>query len=56
MSNRGMYKSVNKGIPALVCVPTGEKIIIDGKSYNVLKLMYDLKGEYLPLAMTVPRG
>ena len=55
MSNKGMYKSVNRGIPALVCVPTGEEIIIDGKSYTVLKLMYDLKGEYMPLASIVPR-
>lgn len=54
--NKGMYKSVQKGIPALVCVPTGAEILIDGKRYKVLKLMYDLKGEYLPLAMTVPRG
>ena len=50
MSNRGMYKSVNKGVPALVCIPTGETIIIDGKSYRMLKLMYDLKGEYMPFA------
>lgn len=55
MSNRGMYKSVQKGIPALVCVPTGEEIIIDGKRYRLLKLMYDLKGEYMPLASIVPR-
>lgn len=55
MSNRGHYKSVAKGIPALVCVPTGETIIIDGKSYRILKLMYDLKGEYMPQAMPVPR-
>lgn len=55
MGNRGMYKSVPKGIPALVCVPTGEKILIAGKPYNVLKLMYDLKGDYMPLAMTLPR-
>lgn len=55
MSNRGHYKSVNKGIPALVCVPSGETIIIDGKRYNVLKLMYDLKGEYMPLAGIIPR-
>lgn len=54
--SRGMYKSVSKGIPALVCVPTGKTVIIDGKTYRVLKLMYDLKGDYLPLAMAVPRG
>jgi len=53
--SRGMYKSVQKGIPALVCIPTGEKILIDGKTYTVLKLMYDLKGEYMPLAAIVPR-
>lgn len=55
MSNRGMYKSVNKGIPALVCIPTGATILIDGKRYKVLKLIYDLKGEYMPLAGIIPR-
>jgi hypothetical protein len=50
-----MYKSVNKGIPALVCIPTGEKITIDGKLYTVLKLIYDLKGEHMPLAAMIPR-
>jgi len=55
MSNRGHYKSVNKGIPALVCVPTGEKVTIDGKVYTVLKLMYDLKGIYQPFAMPIGR-
>lgn len=50
MSNRGMYKSVPKGIPALVCIPTGETVTINGKRYKLLKLMYDLKGEYMPLA------
>lgn len=54
MSNRGMYKSVNKGIPALVCVRTGETIMIGDKSYSVLKLMYDIKGEYMPLATLRP--
>lgn len=53
--SRGKYKSVAKGIPALVCVPTGEEIIIDGRPYKVLKLMYDLKGEYLPMASLIPR-
>lgn len=51
--SRGKYKSVARGIPALVCVPTGETITIDGKLYKVLKLMYDLKGEYLPQAMPI---
>lgn len=50
MANKGKYKSVQKGIPALVCIPTGEKVTIDGKIYTVLKLMYDLKGEYMPPA------
>lgn len=54
MSGRGMYKSVPRGIPALVCVPTGEKIIIGNKSYSVLKLVYDIKGEYMPLATMRP--
>lgn len=49
--SRGKYKSVNRGIPALVCVYTGEEIFIDGKRYKVLKLMYDTKGEYMPFAM-----
>ena len=53
--SRGKYKSVPKGIPALVCIPTGEEIFIDGKRYKVLKLMYDLKGEYMPMASIVPR-
>jgi hypothetical protein len=55
MSNKGKYKSVPTGIPALVCVPTGEVIIIDGKRCTVLKLMYDLKAEYMPPAMMIPR-
>lgn len=55
MTNKGMYKSVQKGIPALVCVPTGETIIIKGIKYRKLKLMYDLKGEYQPFASIVPR-
>ena len=55
MSNRGKYKSVARGVPALVCVPTGATILIDGKQYRVLKLMYDLKGEYLPMAQIVLR-
>ncbi len=54
MSNRGMYKSVSRGIPALVCIPTGEKVLIDGKYYRVLKLIYDIKGEYMPLATIRP--
>lgn len=55
MTNKGMYKSVNRGIPALVCIPTGEKVTIDGKIYTVLKLVYDLKGDYMPLASLMPR-
>lgn len=54
MSNRGMYKSVPRGIPALVCVPTGEKLVIGGITYSVLKLIYDIKGEYMPLATIRP--
>lgn len=53
--SRGKYKSIAKGIPALVCIPTGEKIIIDGKIYTVLKMQYDLKGQYMPLAAIIPR-
>lgn len=53
--SRGKYKSVAKGIPALVCVPTGETVIIDGRKCKILKLMYDLKGEYMPPAMIIPR-
>jgi hypothetical protein len=52
--SRGQYKSVNKGIPALVCIPTGKKLSIAGKNYTVLKLMYDLKAEYMPFAMLKP--
>ncbi len=47
---RKKTQSVDKGIPALVCVPTGKLITIDGKSYKLLKLIYDLKGEFIPLA------
>lgn len=54
MSGRGHYKSVNKGRPALVCIPTGETVTIDGKQYRVLKLTYDLKGEYMKPAMIIP--
>lgn len=54
MSNRGHYKSVNKGRPALVLMPTGEVLNIDGKQYRVLKLSYDLKAEYMPLATIIP--
>lgn len=46
----GAYHSTKKGRPALVCIRTPRKVIIDGKTYTVLKLKYDLKGEYLPLA------
>lgn len=53
--SRGHYKSVQKGIPALVCVPTGKTVVINGRTYRVLKLMYDLKGEYMPLATIRPR-
>lgn len=51
----GVHKSINKGVPALVCVPTGEILNIDGKMYTVLKLTYDLKGEYVPKAMLTPQ-
>lgn len=53
--SRGMYKSVNKGRPALVCMPTGETVVIDGKKYRLLKLAYDLKGEFMPPATIIPR-
>lgn len=52
-----MYRSrrqpINHGIPALVCIPTGETVVISGKRYKLLKLMYDLKGEYLPMATPI---
>jgi len=41
---------INRGIPALVFIKTGETVIISGKKYHLLKMMYDLKGEYKPLA------
>lgn len=53
--SRGMYKSVNKGRPALVLMPTGNTVEINGKTYRVLKLAYDLKGEFMPPAMIIPR-
>lgn len=55
MSGRGMYKSVPKGIPALVLIATGEKIKIGNKTYSLLKLQYDIKGEYMPYASFIPR-
>lgn len=54
-----MYRTrkqpINRGIPALVCVPTGETIIMNGKRYKLLKLMYDLKVEYMPHASPMYR-
>ncbi len=38
------------GRPALVCITTKKTITIDGKRYRLLKMMYDLNGEYVPLA------
>lgn len=51
---RDRRQPVSKGILALVCVPTGETVIINGKTYRLLKLMYDLKAEYMPLATIRP--
>lgn len=44
-----MYKSIPKGIPALVCLTTDKTVIIGGKRYTILKLVYDLEGKYMPL-------
>lgn len=51
---RKRHQPINKGIPALVCVRTNKKIIVNGRQYTVLKLMYDLKGEFMPLATIRP--
>jgi hypothetical protein len=48
------YKIAQIGRPALVCVTTGKSIIIDGKRYNLLKMMYDLEGKYAPPATLQP--
>jgi hypothetical protein len=37
-------------IPALVFVKTDQKITVGGKTYTVLKMFYDTKGEYAPMA------
>lgn len=54
MIGRSRKQPIAHGVPALVFVPTKEKIIINGKTYTVLKMMYDLKGEYMPLATLRP--
>ena len=41
---------INRGVPALVFVKTDQKVIINGKTYTLLKMFYDTKGEYKPLA------
>lgn len=47
---RTRQQPINRGIPALVFINTGETVVINGKRYHLLKMMYDLKGEYKPLA------
>ena len=51
---RSRKQPIAHGVPALVFVKTGETVIISGKKYNLLKMMYDLKGEYMPLATLKP--
>lgn len=50
MSYRTRKQPINRGIPALVFLKTDQKVVINGKTYTVLKMMYDLKGQYKPLA------
>lgn len=47
---RPFKQPINRGRPALVCIRTGEQVTIDGKTYYLLKLMYDLKQDYVPYA------
>lgn len=54
-----MYRTRGKtkyrpGIPALVCVATDQTIVIGGKTYTVVKMFYDLKGQYLAPATMQP--
>lgn len=54
-----MYRTRGKtkgrmGRPALVCVATDQTIVINGKTYTVIKMFYDLKGQYLPHATLQP--
>lgn len=44
---------VQKGRPALVAVPTKRTVEIDGKTYRVLELKYDLEGKYMKPAMPI---
>lgn len=54
MKYRSRKQPINKGRPALVCMPTGKTIEVSGKTYHILKLAYDLKGEYMPPAVLTP--
>ena len=54
MNYRSRKQPVQKGVPALVCIKTDKKVVINGKTYTVLKMFYDLKGEYMPLATLRP--
>ena len=51
---RSRKQPITHGVPALVFVKTDQTIVINGKTYTVLKMMYDLKGEYMPLATLRP--
>lgn len=51
---RSRKQPIPHGVPALVFLKTDQKIVINGKTYTVLKMQYDLKGEYMPLATLRP--
>ena len=51
---KNVYEPAPNGIPGLILVPTGETVVINGKRYRLLEVMYDLKGKYLPLATMRP--
>lgn len=42
------------GRPALVFVRNGKTVVINGKTYYLLDMFYDLKGKYAPLANMHP--
>lgn len=55
MNYRSRKQPINGGRPGLVCMPTGKTVVINGRVYRILKLAYDLKGEYVKPAMIIPR-
>lgn len=54
MKYRSRKQPIQHGRPALVFLRTGQTVVINGKKYHLLKMQYDLKGEYMPLAQLSP--